>query len=316
LSLPEKKLSAGIKRLRKGLGRYRVLLAAVTLVAISLVYSLIFHHRFGGLVDSALPNAVASLAVFLTLYALYQFVGVSPLDEIAQILDRHRGQLGKVLEGESRRLTQEVQRLVIPRPRGIIKFYAHWSEMNGQDWDDILKDASEIDIVMNWCDSLIDANARLFRQLIAGGMTIALYLPHPGSFGGGERLSEKDRERLNRLANTYSMPRGTARLRIAESASKLVELGAKKNQITIRLLKGLTYSAVRVNKSRLLISHYDQFRIGHPRAHALLLDLDESPELHSYWTEQFERFEAIRPTSLNKMLHLRRSFGNRQLHRP
>lgn len=309
--MPGKKFAAGVKRLRKALGRYRVLLAAVTLVAISLVYSTVFHHRFSGLVSSALPNAVASLAVFLALYALYQFVGVSPLDEIAQILDRHRNELGKQLAGESRRLAGEVQRIVIPRPRGIIKFYAHWNEMNGQDWEGILEGASEIDIVMNWCDSLIDANARMFRQLIASGMTVALYLPHPGSFGGSDRMSERDRERLDRLARTYSLPRGVARLRIAESVSKFVELGAEKDHLTIRLLKGLTYSAVRVNRSRLLISHYDQFRTGHPRAHALLLDLDESPELHSYWTEQFARYQSIRPTSLEKMLRLRRSLGNR-----
>ena len=230
--MPGKTLAVGVSRLRTGLGRYRVLLAAVTLVTISLVYSLIFHNSVGGLIDSAIPNAVASLAVFLALYALYQFVGVSPLDEVARILDRHREELGRVLTGESHRLTNEVQRLVIPRPRGIISFYAHWNEMSGQDWEAILSDAREIDIIMNWCDSLLEAHARIFRRLIADGMTITLYLPHPGSFGGGERLSERDRERLDRLARTYSLPRGTARLRIAESASRLIELGAREDQIT------------------------------------------------------------------------------------
>jgi hypothetical protein len=79
-------------------------------------------------------------------------------------------------------------------------------------------------------------------------------------------------------------------------------------------MEGLTYSAIRINKSRLLISHYDQFRVGQPRAHALLLDLAERPELAEYWAHQFERFEAVEPTPVDLMMQLRRSFGKTGSH--
>jgi hypothetical protein len=262
-------------------------------------------------VETALPNAVAALFVFLAIYALYQFIGISPSDEIAQLLDSQREQLGSRSQEDLQGIAVEMRRLDLSRPRGILNLYPHWNEISGQDWEVILEGAWQVDIVMNWCDSLLEANARIFRRLISEGLSVSLYLPDPGSFGGREGLSEQDRDRLNQLAATYSMPRGAVRLRIAESASKLVDLGAREEQVTVRLLKGLTYSAVRINRSRLLISHYDQFRVGHPRAHALLLDLDESAELSNYWSEQFQRFESIRPTSLAKMMRLRRSFGNR-----
>jgi hypothetical protein len=305
----ESSLSANINRLRKGLGRYRLLLTVIVLVALSLAYSSVFHHRLSQLVETSLPNAIAALFVFLALYILYAFIGISPSDEIAQLLDNQRDKLKSESQHDLRRIAGEIQRLQLARPRGIRDLYPHWDEMSGQDWEVILDEARHVDIVMNWCDSLLEGNARAFRRLISSGMTIALYLPDPGGFGDSERLAPQDRTRLNQLGAEYALPRGTVRLHIAESAVKLVELGAREDQITIRLLKRLTYSAVRIDRSRLLISHYDQFRMGHPRAHALLLDLDESAELQSYWADQFYRYESIQPTPLEKMLRLRRSFG-------
>lgn len=311
---PAKSLSASIGRLRRALGRYRILLAASTLVALSLAYSLIFHNHILQLVETAIPNAVAALFVFLAIYVLYQFIGISPSDEIAQLLDNQRDQLGNRSRKDLQRIAAEMRRLQLARPRGILNLYPHWNEISGGDWEVILAGARQVDIVMNWCDSLLEANTGIFRRLISEGLSVSLYLPDPGSFGGREGLTPQDRDRLNQLAATYSMPRGAVRLRIAESVSKLVELGAPEEKITVRLMKGLTYSAIRINKSRLLISHYDQFRVGHPRAHALLLDLDESTELRNYWSEQFQRFESIRPTPLAKMMRLRRSLGNRGTH--
>lgn len=261
--------------------------------------------------ETAIPNAVAALFVFLALYALYQFIGVAPSDELAQLLDKQSEQLGDRSWGEITEIAAELRRLQIPRPRGVLAFYPQWSLISSQDWESILNGARHLDIIMNWCGSLLEANARTFGRLLADGLSVALYLPHPGNFGSRDDASSENRAWLNQLADTYQMPRKAVRLRIAESVSQLLELDARTDQITIRLLQGLTYSAVRIDRSRLLISHYDQFRVGAPRAHALLLDLDESPELRSYWAEQFYRFESITPTPVDLMLQLRRSLGSR-----
>lgn len=307
-------MSASISRLRRALGRYRLLLAVLTLVALSLIYKLVFGHGIRELVETAIPNAIAALFVFLAVYALYQFIGVTPSDEIAQLLDKQGDQLGKRARKDLEAVAAELRRLQIPRPRGILGFYPQWSEISGQEWESILSGARQLDIVMNWCDSLLESNSRTFRRLLADGLAVTLYLPHPGNFGTGDDSSSEDRAWLNQLADTYKMPRKAVRLRIAESVSQLLDLGARSEQVTVLLLRGLTYSAVRIDKSRLLVSHYDQFRVGHPRAHALLLDLGESPELRSYWADQFYRFESIAPTPVDMMMQLRRSLGNRGAH--
>ncbi len=264
--------------------------------------------------DTAIPNAVAALFVFLAVYVLYQFIGVTPSDEIAQLLDKQVDQLSRRSRRDLAEITAEMQRLQIPRPRGILNFYPHWNEISGQDWESILNGARQLDIVMNWCDSLLDANARTFRQLLAGEVRVTLYLPHPGSLGTGDDRRSEDCAWLTQLAHTYEVRRSAVRLHIADSVSQLLQLGARTEQITIRLMEGLTYSAVRVNESRLLISHYDQFRVGQPRAHALLLDLDESVELRSYWDYQFSLFEAVPPTPVEVMMQLRRSLAKGGTH--
>lgn len=304
---PPKRLSANLTRLRRGLGRYRTLLAVAALIVLSLIYIFIFHKSLNELISVALPNAVAALFVFLAVYALYQFIGVAPTDEIATLLDSHRDQFTAHVANELEELDGEIRRLKIPRPRGIIDFFPHWNEMTGEDWQDVLDRAEHIDVVMNWCDSWFEANARLFRRLLSNGARVDLFLPDPGL--SGNKLESSDRDRVDRLAITYDMPRQTVRFKIADSVVRLVDLGASPNQITVRLLDGLTYPAVRVDENRLLISHYDQFRVGHPRAYALLLDLEESAELSAYWSEQFGLFYEVEPTPVEKLVRLRQSLG-------
>ncbi len=304
-------LAAGLTSLRKALGRYRALLAAVTLAALCLAYQLIFHDRLIALVKAVLPNSIAALFVFLALYFLYNFIGIRPSDEVAQLLDKQRGQMVGEIRADSQHLAEEMQRLQVPRPRGILNLFPHWDEMNSSDWEAILNEARHLDIIMNWCDSLLEANGRTFRRLLSAGATINLYLPHPGGFGDGDQVSSEDRDHIIQLSTMYDMPRRTIRFHIAESVSKLMELGARTDQIEVRLLGVLQYSAVRIDRRHVLISHYDQFRVGHPRSHALLLDLEESMELRTYWADQFSRFEAISPTSIDTLLRLRRNLGRR-----
>ncbi len=304
---PQRSLSASLASLRRGLGRYRILLAILVLLLLSLVYVLVFDKTIPELVEAALPNAVAALFVFLAVYALYQFIGIAPNDEVANLLDEHQDRVDAHLDDQLRDLRREVGQLSIPRPRGILDFFPNWSEMTGQDWERILSDATHIDIVMNWCDSWLEANARLFRGLLAEGTTVSLYLPNPG-FGN----NTTDRDRINRLAKTYNLPRHIVRFRIAESAAKLVELGAPPDHLTVHLVDGLTFAAVRVNEYQLLISHYDQFRVGHPKAYALLVDLHESKELFDYWTEQFDHFNNIPPTPVDKLITLRKALNSRR----
>lgn len=302
---PQGSLSASLTSLRRGLGRYRILLATATLILLSLSYILVFHKSVAELVEAALPNAIAALFVFLTVYALYRFIGVAPTDEVANLLDAHEEHIAARLKGELEDIRRDVGQLSIPRPRGILDFFPHWSEMTGQDWERVLFDATHIDIVMNWCDSWVEANARLFRTLLAEETTVSLYLPDPGF-----ENTSADRERINRLAATYDFPAHVIRFRIAESATKFVDLGANPDQLTVRLVEGLTFAAVRVNEHRLLVSHYDQFRVGPPKAYALLLDLHESPELFGYWTDQFNHFNDIAPTHVNRLLELRTTLNS------
>lgn len=302
---PQRRLSAGLASLRRGLGRYRILLAILVLLLLSLSYVLAFDKSVPELLETALPNAVAALFVFLAVYALYQFIGIAPNDEVARLLDGHQERLTDHLNDELHGIRREVRRLSIPRPRGILNFFPHWSEMSGQDWESVLSDATHVDIVMNWCDSWLEANARLFRELLEEDTTVSLYLPHPGFDN-----NNADRERINRLATTYDIPRHVVRFRIAESAAKLVDLGADPDQLTVRLVDGLTFAAVRVNEYRLLVSHYDQFRVGHPKAYALLVDLHESRELFGYWTEQFDYFNDIAPTPVEKLIELRKTLNS------
>ncbi|MGB3444095.1 MAG: hypothetical protein WBA97_35610 [Actinophytocola sp.] len=305
---PQRRLSAGLASLRRGLGRYRILLAVLVLLLLSLLYVLVFDKSVPQLIEAALPNAVAALFVFLALYALYQFIGIAPTDEVARLLDRHQEQLADHLKVELQGIQREVSQLSIPRPRGILDFFPHWSEMTGQDWERILSDATHVDIVMNWCDSWLEANARLFRELLEEDTTVSLYLPHPGFDNNNAH-----RDRIHRLATTYDVPRHVVRFRIAESAAKFVDLGADPDRLTVRLVDGLTFAAVRVNEYRLLVSHYDQFRVGHPKAYALLVDLHESSELFGYWTEQFDYFNNIAPTPVERLIELRKTLNTSKI---
>lgn len=302
---PQRSLSANLASIRRGLGRYRILLATFVLLLLSLLYIYVLDKSVAELIEAALPNAVAALFVFLAVYALYQFIGVAPNDEVAHLLDQHQERIATHLDNELRDVRREVGQLSVPRSRGMLAFFPHWNEMTEQDWERVLSGATHVDVVMNWCDSWLEANSRLFRSLLKEGTTVSLYLPDPG-FGN----TAADRDRLNRLATAYDFSRHVVRFRIAKSAAKLVELGAHPDQVAVRLVDGLTFAAVRVNEHRLLISHYDQFRVGHPRAYALLFDLHESDELFGYWREQFNYFNNIEPTPVGKLIELRRTLNS------
>jgi hypothetical protein len=180
-----------------------------------------------------------------------------------------------------------VDRLRIQRPEGVLELFPVWAKIGTDDWERLLKDVDELDIVMNFCDTLLDGFGLTFRTVFDRGGRICLWLPDPSN-----------PETLDRLVRLYGVEREEIAGRIVKSASRLDWLRedseVEEASVEIRVMKEmLTSPLMRLNRTRVLLSHYDQFYAGHPKAMALLIDLTESQKLQKYWDDQFKEFTSM-----------------------
>lgn len=291
-------LAASVDVLRRALERFRILIAVLALILFGAAYVGGLGRTARDLGVAGLPNVIATLLVFIVVTGFYRFAGISQTDQTAHLLDEQRLQIIADLAAQS-----------AGPPGPVVAFHPIWAEISTDSWRAFVGDAQRIDVVMNWSDSLFESHIPAFRSAIRGRAKFCLWLPDPGLPIDGATLSDEDRRRMEGLGSSYGLNYRYVRFHIANSVTKLIEIGARPEDISVRLLRRLAYSVVRVDGERLMLSNFDQFRVDHPRASAFVLDLSANTGVKEYWGDQFEKFEAVPPTSTQRLLELRVALG-------
>lgn len=167
----------------------------------------------------------------------------------------------------------------LARVEGVVAFYPTFRDV---DWSALLQDAHQVDIAVYYWDSWVKQNADALEAFFANSDSIRIVMTDPEV--------EPAIEVVARRLPEYTLE--MVRQKVVNTLGRLEQARAASGSTTARI-EGyffedpLSYSAVRLDSSRVVLSVYEQFRQQKIDSPAIVLDLMTSDHLRRYWDKEF-----------------------------
>lgn len=165
------------------------------------------------------------------------------------------------------------------REKGLADFYPSFRNVP---WPDLISSAKHIDIAVYYFDSWVKANWESLVSFFERGGTVNLFLPDPAESAELARITAFFPEYSQQVVRE-KIENTSTRFKEALEASR--SQSAKVN--TTHLKRPPTYSAIRIDREKVVLSIYENYRKAKIDSSAILIDLTKDRQLAQYWDKEF-----------------------------
>lgn len=170
------------------------------------------------------------------------------------------------------------------REKGLADFYPSFRNVP---WPDFISSAKHIDIAVYYFDSWVKANWESLVGFFERGGTVNLFLPDPADSAELARITAFFPEYSQQVVRE-KIENTSTRFKEALEASR--SQSAKVN--TTHLKRPPTYSAIRIDREKVVLSIYENYRKAKIDSSAILIDVTKDPQLAQYWDKEFGGMSA------------------------
>lgn len=165
------------------------------------------------------------------------------------------------------------------RDKGLSDFFPSFRQVP---WPELVASAKHLDIAVYYFDSWVKANWDDLVSFFRRGCTVNLFLPNPAN--------EVEVRRIAVLFPEYSEQVVREKIQNTERKFRdaLEASGSKSARVTaVYLDRPPTYSAIRIDRERVVLSIYESYRHSKIDSSAVLIDVTRDQQLAQYWDKEF-----------------------------